>query len=234
MATYRYWDVRRDMYNHCANAPLKRNRTFNEMRKLFKWSFWALLISMIICMLSIFVLVFFFPSIASFSLIPIGIILVLSIVSEFLSDKMYNPAERQKELDERASCLKEYVQSINSVLVSHGIITNEQRAFLQKECEEQLEKHSKAYARISNRTFELLIGIPLGALVSALIYKSESTDILVSQLLFILIIGIAILSVAHVVKKISFYSEGHFKDRFLLQSLYELNYCSQTELSTAK
>lgn len=230
MATYRYWDIRREMYNRCANTPLKRTRTFNEMRRLFKWSFWTLLISMIVCMLSIFILIFYFPRIASFSLIPIVVTLVLSIISEFLSDKMYNSSERQKELDERATCLKEYIQKINSVLVSHGITTKEQRDSLQKECEEQLEKHNKSYSLVSNRTFELLIGVPLGALVSALIYKSDGADIIISQLLFVLIVGLSILSVAHVAKKLSFYSEGHFKDRFLLQSLHELSYCSQEEL----
>lgn len=230
MATYRYWDVRRDIYNHCANTPLRRNRTFNEMRRLFKWSYWTMLICMVVCMLSVLILVLFFPLFACYSLIPIGIILLLSIGSEFLSDKMYNPSERQKELDERAICLNQYIHSINNVLISHGITTKEQRDLLQKECENQLENHSKSYTAVSNRTFEMLIGVPLGALISALIYKSESTDIVISQIFFLLIIGFAVLGIAHTTKKLTFYSEGHFKDRLLLQALNELSYFSQEDL----
>lgn len=226
MATYRYWDVRHDIYNHCANTPLKRNRTFNEMRKLFNWGYWAILITMVVCMLSVLILVFFFPSISYYSLIPIGIVLLLSIVSEFLSDKLYNPTARKKELDNRAICLNQYVNEINEILVSHGITTKEQRNFLRQECEAQLAKHSNTFASVSNRTFEMLIGVPLGALISALIYKSDSANIVISQIVFLLIIGLAVLGVAHTAKKLTFYSEGHFKDRFLLEALNELTYGS--------
>lgn len=224
MATYRYWDVRHDVYTRCANTPLKRVRTFNEMRKLFKWSYWAILIAMVMCMLSVFILVFFFPHISYYSIIPIGVVFLLSIISEFLSDKLYNPSARKKELDDRATCLNQYVSDINDVLVSHGITTQEQRNFLRQECQDQLTKHSNAFLSVSNRTFEMLIGVPLGALVSALIYKSNSADIVISQLVFVIIIGLAILGVAHTAKKLTFYSEGHFKDRFLLEALNELNY----------
>lgn len=230
MATYRYWDVRQDIYRHCANTPLKRVRTFNEMRRLFKWSYWAILICMLVCMLSVFILVFCFPRMAYLSLIPGGIVLLLSVVSELLSDKMYNPSERQKELDERATCLNEYVLSIHNILVSHGITTKEHRDFLRQECKSQLEKHGKSYESVSSRTFEMLISVPLGALVSALIYKSESADVVIAQIVFLLLLGLAALGVAHTAKKVTFYSEGHFKDQFLLQALSELSYYSAEEL----
>lgn len=40
--TYKYYDVRRDIYNECSDKSLKKFRTFKEMRKLFKLKFWII------------------------------------------------------------------------------------------------------------------------------------------------------------------------------------------------
>lgn len=73
----------------------------------------------------------------------------------------------------------------------------------------------------------MLVGVPLGAFVSALIYKSESVDIVIEQLFVIIVLGLMTIGAANVFKKITYYSDGHFKDQYLLDILNELEYLSE-------
>lgn len=226
MATYRYWDVRRDVYEQCSNNPLKKYRTFADMKKLFKTSYWLTLIGMVVCLIAYIVLFFAFPN-KFYWLIPVGCTFILEIISEFFGWKMYNPSERRKELNKKNANLERYIKNIKNILKEHNIVTKEQRETLKRECEKQLSLHSKNYKSVSNKVFDMLVGVPLGAFISALIYKSESTDIIVGQLIAIIILGLMIIGTANVFKKITYYSDGHFKDQYLLDVLNELEYLSE-------
>jgi len=226
MATYRYWDVRRDIYEQCSNKTLKKYRTFADMRKLFKISYWLLLAGMLACLIAYIVLFLMYPD-TFFWLIPVGFTLVLSIIGELFGNRMYNPMERKKEIEEHSANLEIYIESIQTTLSGHGIITKDQRDVLRKECEQQLSIHSTSYKSVSSKVFDMLVGVPLGAFISALIYKSESTDIVISQLFVIVILGLMIIGVSNILKKITYYSDGHFKDQYLLDILNELEYLSE-------
>ena len=63
--------------------------------------------------------------------------------------------------------------------------------------------------------------------ISALIYKSEGADIVISQLFVIVILGVMIIGVSNILKKTTYYSDGHFKDQYLLDVLNELEYFSE-------
>ena len=226
MATYRYWDIRRDVYEQCANMTPKKYRTFANMRKLFKFSYWLLLIGMLACLITYIALFLFLPG-TFYWLIPIGGTLMLSIIGELFGSRMYNPLERKKEIQEHSTNLEMYIENILTTLRGHGIITKDQRDVLRKECEQQLSIHSTSYKSVSSKVFDMLVGVPLGAFISALIYKSESADIVVSQLFVVVIIGLMIISVSNILKKITYYSDGHFKDQYLLDVLNELEYLSE-------
>ena len=223
MATYRYWEIRRDIYEQCSNNPLKKFRTFADMKKLFKTSYWLVLIGMVVCLVAYFALFFAFPN-KGYWLIPVGCTFALSIIGEVFGAKMYNPVERKKELTEKSANLEKYVESIKTVLSKHGVETKEQRAVLKQECEKQLLLHSKNYKSVSSKVFDMLIGVPLGAFISALIYKSAEADVIIEQLIVIILFGLMIIGVANVIKKITYYSDGHFKDQYLLDVLNELEY----------
>lgn len=226
MATYRYWDIRRDIYEHCSNRTLKKYRTFADMRKLFKLSYWLLLVGMLICLVAYIALFIFLPG-TFYWLIPVGGTLLLSIISEFFGSRMYNPLERKREIEEHSANLELYIENIQVVLSKHGIVTKDQRSTLRKECEQQLSTHNANYKSVSNKVFDMLVGVPLGAFISALIYKSDSADILVSQLFVVVILGLMIIGVSNILKKITYYSDGHFKDQYLLDVLNELEYLSE-------
>lgn len=226
MATYRYWDIRSDVYEQCANMTPKKYRTFTDMRKLFKLSYWLLLIGMLVCLITYIALFLILPG-TFYWLIPVCGTLLLSITSELFGNRMYNPLERKREIEEHSANLELYVENIQIVLSKHGIITKDQRSALRKECEQQLSTHSTNYKSVSNKVFDMLVGVPLGAFISALIYKSESADILVSQLFVVVILGLMIIGVSNILKKITYYSDGHFKDQYLLDVLNELDYISE-------
>lgn len=42
--TYKYYDIRREIYENCSDEPLRKFRTFTEMKKVFKIKFWAVFI----------------------------------------------------------------------------------------------------------------------------------------------------------------------------------------------
>lgn len=226
MATYRYWDIRRDIYEQCSNKSMKKYRSFADMKRLFKTCYWILLIGMILCLIIYIILFFVFPN-KVYRLIPVGCAFILEIISEFFGEKMYNPTERKKELNENSTNLEQYIENINNIMKKHNITTKEQREILKKECERQLSLHIKNYRFVSNRVFDMLVGVPLGAFISALIYKSDSADILVEQLITIIIMGLIIVGAINSFKKITYYSNGHFKDQHLLDVLNELEYLSE-------
>ena len=105
MATYCYWEVRRDVYEQCSNNPPKKYRTFADMKKLFKASYWLMLIGMICCLLAYLILFVVFPD-KVFWIIPVCCTFVLEIISEFFGGKMYNPSERKKELEKTNANLR--------------------------------------------------------------------------------------------------------------------------------
>ena len=226
MATYRYWDIRRDVYEQCANMTPKKYRTFADMRKLFKLSYWLLLIEMLVCLITYIALFLFLPG-TFYWLIPVGGTLMLSIIGELFGSCMYNTLERKREIEEHSANLEVYIENIQTTLSGHGISTKDQRDVLRKECEQQLSIHSTNYKSVSSKVFDMLVGVPLGAFISALIYKSESTDIVTSQLFVVVILGLMIIGVSNILKKITYYSDGHFKDQYLLDVLNELEYLSE-------
>lgn len=223
MATYRYWDIRKDVYEQCSNNQLKKYRTFADMKRLFKASYWLILIGFIVCLITCATLFLAFPG-QLYWLIPVACTFILAVLCEIFDEKMYNPSERKKELDEKSANLDRYIENIKTVLAAHGIITNDQRKILKSECEKQLSLHSNNYKSVSHKVFDMLVCVPLGAFVSALIYKSESADIVIEQLFVIIILGLMTIGTANVFKKITYYSDGHFKDQYLLDVLNELEY----------
>lgn len=226
MATYRYWDVRRAVYEECSNNPIKKYRSFAEMKRLFKLSYWLLLIGMIICLIVCIVLLFFFPN-TLYWLIPVCCAFAFGIIGERFGSKMYNPAERKREISENSANLEKHIEFVKSILKDHGIVTKDQRETLKKECEKQLVLHNSGYKSVSSKVFDMLVGVPLGAFISALIYKSESADIVVDQLFVVIVLGLMAVGVANLFKKITYYSDGLFKDRYLLDVLNELDYLSE-------
>ena len=112
--------------------------------------------------------------------------------------------------------------NIKRVLDKNGIDTAQKRELLKNECIEILDKHKQKYISVKSRVFDMLIGVPLGALISSLIYQNNTS--VINQILVIIMLGLIIIGFSNIIKKIKFYSDGYFKDKHLLDVLNEVQY----------
>lgn len=218
--TYKYYEVRRQIYENCSDKSLNSYRTFSDMKKLFKKSFWAILILMLCCLIGTVILSFF--SSTPYIFLPIVGMISLSIFSEIKSEKLYVPEQRKVELKQRSQSYIEYIKSIKSTLEECGLTEKRHWQALKTECEKSLTAQDRKYAAANNKVFDMLIGVPLGALISSIIFKGS--DAIISQILSVIVIGLMIIAFMKVVKKLRYYSDGYFKDQYLFNVLSELEY----------
>ena len=220
--TQKYSEVRREIFNKCSNKELKKTRSFADMRKLFKRSYWIILILMLLALIAFLVLLFAIPG-SLYCAIPVVIIFLVSFVAECCKDKMYNHDQRQKELSEANEIYNRYITAIKNVLMDCGIDSEKKQQKLKCECEARLEAQEKPYNSVSSRAFDMLIGVPLGALISSFMYKDDG-DAVAVQILALIMCGLIIIGFAKGMKTMRYYSDGYFKDQYLLNILNELEY----------
>lgn len=220
--TYKYFTVRQYIYEACSGRAVSRWRTFKEVRKLFKFRLWFLLGCIIFCFICA-VSLYLIPSINRWwSAFPYVIAIFLSTYYKINFNSFYNKEARATELEERQTAYASYIQAAISTLAASNINTKEKRDYLKAECEQTLLHHEQKYNSLNNKTYEMLIGVPLGALVSSIIYN-QSTNTL-NGIILLILLGLFIITGFQVVKMISFYSDGYFKDQHLLNVLQELEY----------
>lgn len=220
--THKYFEVRREVYSKCFDKALKKNRSFNEMKKLFKKSYWAML-AVLICSMVAFVLLAFFIPEKPYYFIPVPVVFLVPIILEFSCEKIYNAGERNRELTEAKGAYEQYIQELKAVLSSCGIDSSHKRKALKSECMASLEKQAKPYNTISANAYNILIGIPIGAIVSAIMYENNDSAAL-TQIVGLIMVGLLIIGFSKAFKALTYYSDGHFKDRYLLEVLNELEY----------
>lgn len=220
--TYKYREVRREVYNKCSGKAPKKYRSFNDMRRLFKRSQWALLFVMLGSLVSFIFLIVLIPE-KPYCLLPALAPIIVQIISEFSCDRLYNAEERKRELTEIRDTYEKYIQELTEVLNSCGIDSAQKRKVLKAECHACLEKQAKPYNSVSSNAYNMLIGVPLGAIVSAIIYNNSNHAAMV-QIIFLIEVGLIIIGLSKAFKTLSYYFDGHFKDRYLLEILNELEY----------
>ena len=71
--------------------------------------------------------------------------------------------------------------------------------------------------------YNILIGVPIGAIVSAIMYENNNSAAL-TQIVGLIMFGLLIIGFSKAFKTLTYYSDGHFKDRYLLEALNELEY----------
>ena len=156
-------------------------------------------------------------------LIPAPIAFLIQIILEFRCDKIYNAEERNRELTEIKGAYEQYIKGIKEVLNSCGIDSPKKRKALQAECKANLEKQAKPYNIVSSNAYSMLIGVPLGAIVSAIMYANSDSTV-IAQIISVIIFGLIVIGLSRAFKTLTYYSDGYFKDRYLLEVLNELEY----------
>lgn len=222
--TYKYFRVREEVYTSCSKQKLYRSRTFDEVRKLFKKQLW--IVCTIIVFSSIAALIISLTSINNlWLLIPAIIAFSLIIIAKTNFDSFYHTDMRNKEIQERDEVYEEYLQNISNALLKCGIKTSQQMKLLKQECEFILDQHKEKYSVFKGKVYDILIGVPLGALISALICVDSGN--IISQIVAIIVIGLIIIGLTKMCRILTFYSDQYFKDRHLLGVLKEMEYVSE-------
>jgi hypothetical protein len=210
------------MYEKKPADKLNSFRSMADMIRLFKLPYWIMLGGLFIA--SIFLIIIGLQSPQSpFIWIPIIIIVLVYIVSQIPREKyLYKDSARSDEVSEKMKNYEQYICDVWNILHKHGINTPEKLNTLKIECEKTLKIREEKFDKINSKLSEMLIGVPLGALIASIIYAgSDAIPVTIGA---IVLIGIIVLGVIKLIKSINYYSEGYFKDKYLLDAINELIY----------
>lgn len=229
--TQKYLWVRREIYEKNPASKINHNRSISDMVRLFKIPYWIMLAFLMLSAIGLIVMsIVGVKTLLIF--LPMIIILVVSIVSQIPREKyFYKDSVRQEELAEMQEKYQLYINELWVLLDKHGINTPEKVSLLKLECEEKLKAHKKAYQGIGKRVFDMFFGVPLGALISSIIYTKSDIDPV--SIVSIFFVGFATTGFVKLINNLRFYSDGYFKDKRLLDALNELSYNEKKEESSS-
>lgn len=219
--THKYFRVRDDIYDNCTDKGMKKFRTVKEIKQLFKPFHWALL-GISIALLIVMVVIVFSKINDWWAIIPAIVLFIGLVVSEYRFNRFLDKDAREKELQSLSEEYEKYINSIYNILISHGINNENKRNLLKTECEMSLESHKNKYKLFGAGIFEQLIGVPVGALISSIIYKNS--DAIVPKIIVVIVIGALIIGVIKLIKFVKYYADGYLKDEKLLDVLEEIEY----------
>lgn len=219
--TYRYYNIRREICNDNSEKELKRFRSFNELKELYKPFHWIVFVAMLISLLAFMILSIFITNKLWCSL-PLLAIVIFTNLWESKAEKLYNTNVRQNELKSIKDEYEKYLGNISKILKGNGITSKEQLDVLIEECQSVFTKRENRFKILGSKIFELFIGVPIGALISTLMYKN--TDAIPTQIVAVLFIGMFIYVIIAAAKFVTYYTDGLWKDQQLLDSLKEMEY----------
>lgn len=224
--TYKYHYIRREMYEKNPAGELNSYRSIKDMARLFKLPLWIMLGTLLISII-LFVIFEISDFKGPFIWIPIIIIVLVLIISQIPREKyLYNESARSNELTEQRNNYEQYISDVWVILQNHGIDTSEKLKILKSECETALKTRENKFSKINSKIVDMLIGVPLGALIASIIYAdNEAVPMTIGALV---LFGLTVLGVIKIIKSINFYSEGYFKDKYLLDAINELIYSEKS------
>lgn len=219
--TYKYWEIRREIYNEDPEKKMHRFRSIKECRKLFKTEFWVLFSCQLVCMLLILISeIFHWPPL--YFLVFLVLSVILMIVDEKIGEKRYNSPARAEELRANQVAYDAYIQEIKEILRRCKVDTPKKRDLLKAECREHLGKQTKPWSMMNTRIYDVFIGIPIGSLITVFMTQ-ENTQIAIPGIAIILV-GIVMIVFFKLLNKVLYYAQGNYKDQYLLDVLNEIEY----------
>ena len=219
--TLKYYAVRRDMFEIDPSSNLKSYRSFSDLKKLLKRPFLIMLGLVVIAFIALASVAIFTPSPIEFLLMTL-IITALLIIQIPREKYIYNEQARENELSEKKQDYEKYVKEILKIMQSNGIDSTEKVLKLKTECETALKVRDDKYTRLNSRIFDMVIGVPLGALIASIIYTDSNA--VVTSIGTIILGGLAVLGVIKLFNLINYYSAEYYKDKYLLNAISEIEY----------
>ena len=201
------------------------------MAKLFKRPYWIMLGVLFIALIGAAATAIIAPN-SPFILFFLIAITIDLLISQIPREKhIYNEVERENELSQIRIGHEQYVSDVWSILKEHGIDTHDKVLNIKAECVTTMKMRKGKYEKIFDRIIDMLIGVPLGTLVASIIY-ADST-VVPMAIGAVIIVGLAVLGLLKIINLINYYSDGYFKDKYLLDALNELDYFDEALNSCA-
>lgn len=219
--TYRYYKIRREIFEDDSEKPLKKFRSGSDLKELFKPFHWIVFSLMIASLIAI-VIISIFVTNKLWNAVPLLIIILLTDLWDYKAEKFYNKDARKKELMSIDCDYENYLKSIYEILHNNGIESEKELNILIDECSKVLEKRDNRFQFIKSKAYEIFLGIPIGALITSLI--NQNSEKIPSQIVTVLLLGLLIYPIFSFVKFVLNYADGYQKDQSLLKALNEMKY----------
>lgn len=189
------------------------------MRQTLKPLCWVMMFLILFTALSYFPVWIFCPE---FMLIPFASMIVVSILFLAINDNnLYKIEVRLAEISKSMESNEQYALKIALILKQY-IKSYKRLMKLKDECEAQIDKHERKFDKLSRKTVDILIFIPLGALIASLY---SGVDIVIGAIGSLIFIGSVILVILKIIKIVDYRISRNNKDRYLLDVINELDYC---------
>lgn len=219
--TYRYYKIRREIFEDDSEKPLKKFRSGSDLKELFKPFHWIVFSLMIASLIAIIIISIFVTN-KLWNAVPLLIIILLTDLWDYKAEKFYNKDARKKELMSIDCDYENYLKSIYEILQNNGIESEKELNILIDECSKVLEKRDNRFQFIKSKAYEIFLGIPIGALITSLI--NQNSEKIPPQIVTVLLLGLLIYPIFSLVKFVSNYADGYQKDQSLLKALNEMKY----------
>ncbi len=219
--TYRYYKIRREIFEDDSEKPLKKFRSGSDLKELFKPFHWIVFSLMIASLIAIIIISIFVTN-KLWNAVPLLIIILLTDLWDYKAEKFYNKDARKKELISIDCDYENYLKSIYEILQNNGIESEKELNILIDECSKVLEKRDNRFQFIKSKAYEIFLGIPIGALITSLI--NQNSEKIPPQIVTVLLLGLLIYPIFSFAKFVLNYADGYQKDQSLLKALNEMKY----------
>ena len=220
--TYKYRYIRRAIYEENPMQKVNTTRRLQDMTRLFKAPYLILSLLSFFALMILCLFLMFNPH-SLYIIIPMLAILIIMVILQIPREKyLYHNAARAEELSGIMHNYEQYISSVQDILQSYGINTHQKVLALKAECESTLKSRDEKFNKWNNKILDMLIGVPIGALIASIMYADSKA--IPSAILVIIIIGIAIFAILQGIRLFNRYSDGYFKDKYLLDVISELDY----------
>ena len=224
--THKYMQVRREMYERDPASKAKLNRSFKDMVRLFRFFAWFLL-GVIVVSEAAMLKFLFTGSTSPYIFVPMVLIWVCPAGITIPREKyLYHASARTAELAELQQRYQLYTAEAWDILTECGIDSAEKLLSLKRECKAAIDEHAEKYNRMGRKIFDMLVGVPLGALISSVIHVGGAVNI--EMIVTVMSIGVTVGFLIKAARFFRNYTDGFFKDEYLMSVLNELDYIPRT------
>ena len=228
--TYKYFFIRREMYEKKIDQKLQKGRSLTQMMRLYKLPYVIILVLLLFTIISVIIISILSAS-AVFMLFPAILLVIADVMFDVPhEDKIYNMSEREREIEEYINHYKDYIKSARNILKKHGIDNEEKNELLKAECISRIEKCNKRFLNLKSKIIDMFVFVPLGAFITLITENNKSSEII--PVFSVIFIGIAICMIIKAISMLLSISDTIFKDRYLLDVLTDLEYEKGNDVQT--